>query len=146
MDAKRSFHKNRIMIFGTFDPLHKGHLNFFKQAKKIKKNSFLIVSVARDINVKKVKGSLPFLGEIKRAESVKLCKDVDLVVLGAIRNTLQHIQKHKPHIIALGYDQKEYVENLQKKLQKKGINVEICRLKAYMPHVYKSSIIKQKVV
>ena len=41
------------MVFGTFDGLHKGHLNFFKQAKKLAQKSFLIVSIARDLNVLK---------------------------------------------------------------------------------------------
>ena len=48
-------HKVKIMAFGTFDILHAGHLNFFKQARKLSKYPFLIVSVARDVNVKKIK-------------------------------------------------------------------------------------------
>ena len=39
------------MVFGTFDGLHKGHINFFQQAVKLAKNSYLIVSIARDKNV-----------------------------------------------------------------------------------------------
>ena len=46
--------RTKIMIFGTFDGLHKGHLNFFKQAKNFIQNSFLIVSIARDKNVYKI--------------------------------------------------------------------------------------------
>ena len=38
--------KTRIMVFGTFDGLHKGHLDFFKQAKNFIENSFLIVSIS----------------------------------------------------------------------------------------------------
>ena len=41
------------MVFGTFDILHQGHLDFFKQARKLVANPFLVVSVARDVNVKK---------------------------------------------------------------------------------------------
>ena len=57
----------RVMVFGTFDGLHQGHLNFFKQARNLSKNSYLIVSVARDKNVKKIKGRLPYLNEKKKA-------------------------------------------------------------------------------
>ena len=48
--------KTRIMVFGTFDGIHRGHLHFFKQARGLVKNPYLIVSVARDVNVKRIKG------------------------------------------------------------------------------------------
>ena len=40
------------MVFGAFDCLHPGHLDFFKQAKKY--GDYLIVSVGTDKNVKKI--------------------------------------------------------------------------------------------
>ena len=61
----------KIMVFGTFDGLHKGHIHFFNQAKNIVKNSFLIVSIARDKNVLKIKGKLPILNEIDRMNLVE---------------------------------------------------------------------------
>ena len=51
--------KIRIMVFGTFDGLHEGHLDFFKQARQLSKNPFLIVSIARDKNVKIIKKIFP---------------------------------------------------------------------------------------
>ena len=59
------------MVFGTFDGLHKGHISFFKQAKNLIKNSFLIVSIARDKNVIKIKGKEPKLSENERLILVK---------------------------------------------------------------------------
>ena len=41
----------RVLIFGTFDGIHEGHLNLFKQAKKY--GDYLIVVVGRDENIKK---------------------------------------------------------------------------------------------
>jgi len=132
------------MVFGTFDGLHKGHLNFFRQAKNLIKNSFLIVSIARDKNVKRIKGQLPFLNEKKRMALVKKCKLVDKVVLAGIRNHIPHIAKENPDIIALGYDQKAYVENLKKYLKNKGILVKIFRLKPYQEKIHKNHLLKQK--
>ena len=63
----------KIMVFGTFDGLHKGHLDFFRQAKNFIKNSYLIVSIARDKNVKKIKGDMPLLREKERAKLAKNC-------------------------------------------------------------------------
>lgn len=127
------------MVFGTFDILHKGHLNFFKQARRLSKNPFLIVSIARDVNVKKIKGHKPKNNERKRLAAVKLSKYADRAVLGGIKNYITHIIKQKPGIIALGYDQKAYTKNLKRDLTKRGLNVKIKRLKAFKPTIYKSS-------
>ncbi len=135
--------KEKIMIFGTFDFLHKGHLHFFQQARKLSKNPFLVVSVARDINVKKIKGQLPLQKENERVREIKKCPLVDRVVLGGLKNYIPHIKKERPDIIALGYDQIAYTENLQKNLAKHGLVIKISRLKSYKPHVYKSSILKK---
>lgn len=131
--------KTRIMVFGTFDILHKGHLNFFKQARFLSKKPFLIVSIARDVNAKKIKGHRPKNTERKRLLNVKTSHLVNKAVLGAQKDYITHITQHKPHIIALGYDQKAYTKNLKAYLTKQGLNVKIRRLKAYKPNIYKSS-------
>ncbi len=136
--------KTRIMLFGTFDFLHKGHLHFFKQARKLAKNPYLIVSIARDVNVKKIKGKKSVLPELKRAQAVKKLKIVDKVVLGGIKSFLPHIIREHPHIIALGYDQAAYTDNLRENLNKLGLNVKVKKLRPHKPHLYKSSLIKIK--
>ncbi len=136
------------MAFGTFDGLHKGHLDFFRQAKNCAKDSFLIVSVARDKNVLKIKGHYPSLNERKRLALVKkLIKKsrlVNKVVLAGAQDHIPHIIKERPNIIALGYDQKTYVKNLKKDLKNKGIIVKIARLKPYKEKIYKSRLLKIK--
>jgi FAD synthetase len=146
VETKKSAQKKqtRIMVFGTFDGLHKGHLNFFKQAKNLTKNSFLIVSIARDRNVFKIKGKQPILSEGERMNLVGKNKSVNLVVLSGLKNHIPHIVKMRPDIIALGYDQKAYVENLKKDLENKDIFVKIMRLKPYKERIYKNHLIKNK--
>ena len=136
--------KTRIMVFGTFDGVHKGHLNLFKQAKNLTKNSFLIVSIARDKNVLRIKGKKPDLSEKMRMSLIKKILLVDRVVLSDIKNHLPHILKARPDIIALGYDQKEYVQNLKKDLKNKGLLVKIVRLKSYKEKIYKNHLLKNK--
>lgn len=138
--------KTRILVFGTFDGLHPGHVNFFRQAKALANNPELVVSVARDANVKKIKGRLPKQAEKVRLKFVKKNSLVDLAVLGALRNYLSHIVQVKPDIIALGYDQKKYTDGLKEKLSNLGLKVKIIRLKAYKPERFKSSIIKKASV
>ncbi len=132
------------MVFGTFDGVHKGHLNFFKQAKKIAPRSFLIVSIARDKNVFKIKGELPEQDEKRRMVLVKKNKMIDKVVLSGVKNHLPHIIKERPDIIALGYDQKAYVKNLRKELKNKGLLVKTVRLKPFKEKIYKNQLLKTK--
>jgi len=132
------------MVFGTFDGLHKGHLDFFRQAKNFIKNSYLIVSIARDKNVKKIKGDMPLLREKERAKLAKNCGLADKVILAGLNNHIAHIVKENPDVIALGYDQKAYVKNLKKDLKNKGILVKIIRLKPYKEHIYKNHLLKNK--
>jgi len=136
--------RTKIMVFGTFDGLHKGHFNFFQQARKLAKDSFLIVSIARDRNVNKIKGKSPFLNEKERIILVKKCKLADKVVISGIKNHIPHIVKEKPDIIALGYDQKFYVKNLKKYLKNNGILVKIARLKPYNKKIYKNHLLNKK--
>src|SRR3989344_8745553 len=82
--------KKKIMVFCTFDGLHAGHLDFFRQARKLAPNSFLIVSVARDRNVFRIKGSLPVLNEKARRSLLQNCALVDKVALSGIKNHLPH--------------------------------------------------------
>jgi FAD synthetase len=136
--------ETRIMIFGTFDGVHLGHLNFFKQARKLDKNPYLIVSIARDINVKKIKKITTTYSESQRMELVKKSGLADRVVLGGKGNHITHIVKEKPDIIALGYDQRNYVKNLKKDLKNKGILVKIVRLKPWKAHIFKNHLLKKK--
>ncbi len=131
------------MVFGTFDGIHRGHLNFFKQAKKLAKNSFLIVSIARDINVKRIKDKIPDFSEKKRLVLVKKTRIADKVVLGGLNNYLSQIVKEDPDIIALGYDQRAYVKDLKKDLEINGLITKVRRLKPYKAHIYKNHLLKK---
>ncbi len=134
----------KILVFGTFDGVHKGHLNMLNQARRLSKNPFLIVSIARDQNVLKIKNKLPFNNEKKRQNLIKKTKLADKVILGSLNNYLDHIVKENPQFIALGYDQIHYTENLKKELKKRGINPKIRRLKPYKENIFKNSLLNKK--
>ena len=135
--------KTRIMIFGTFDGVHKGHLNLFRQARALAKKPYLIVSIGRDVNVKKIKNHTPDLSEKARMELVGKSKLVDKVVLAGKNKYSPHILKEKPQIIALGYDQTAYVAELKKDLKNKDILIKIVRLRPFKENIYKNHLLKK---
>lgn len=138
------FKKEKILVFGTFDGVHEGHLNMFKQARKLSKSPYLIVSIARDINVLRIKNKIPFNNEKRRQALVKKTGFADKVVLGSLKNYLTHIVKESPDFIALGYDQIHYTENLKKDLKSLGLTPKIRRLKPYKETIYKNSLLNKR--
>lgn len=131
----------RIMVFGTFDMVHAGHAHFFKQARALALKPYLIVSIARDKNVTRIKGERPRKGEADRMRLVKRNKLVDEVVLGQEDGYIEHILETNPDIIALGYDQKgEYVSRLERDLHNaRAAHIRVVRLQPHQPEVYKTS-------
>ena len=126
----------KVVCFGTFDILHPGHLSFFVQAKKFGKE--LVVVIARDKTVRKIKNKLPDNSEKDRQALVKGLEVVDRVVLGDLKDQMKVIKKEKPDMVCLGYDQKAFVDILRKTFPK----LKIVRLKSYKPKYYKSSKLK----
>jgi cytidyltransferase-like protein len=128
------------MVFGTFDMIHKGHEDLFKQARALFPDPHLVVSVARDSAVRRVKGAGARKSETERLAAIAAHPDVDEALLGDEEGYIAHIAKAAPDIIALGYDQTgEYVDNLKKDLQNAGIRAGIVRLKPYKEHIFKTS-------
>jgi FAD synthetase len=128
--------RKKVMVFGTFAILHPGHFYFFKQAKKY--GDYLIVVIARDATVKKIKGFLPKLNEKERLQIVGALNLVDKAVLGDKIDWYKVILKYKPDVICLGYDQKT-PNDFRGRLKKMKILAKIYRLKSYKPEKYKSS-------
>ncbi|MBU1018621.1 MAG: adenylyltransferase/cytidyltransferase family protein [Patescibacteria group bacterium] len=131
----------KVIAFGTFDYLHAGHENYLEQAKKL--GDHLTVIVARDATVRKIKGSDPDNRERQRLKKIKSLPSVDKALLGSKEDKFQVIRKIKPNIIALGYDQFVFTQQLQGLLIRNNLNTEVTRLKPYKPEINKSSIIKQ---
>lgn len=130
------------IVFGTFDILHKGHINLFEQAKQIAgQGSKLIVVIGRDLNVKQAKGSFPVNSETARLLAVKKSQIVDDAMLGDLKDRFAIIQKVRPDLICLGYDQKT-PDNFENELKKRGVKAEVVKLKAHEPEKYKSSVLK----
>lgn len=129
-----------VMSFGTFDHFHAGHESYLKQAKAL--GDILIVIIARDVTVKRLKGKLPDHNEVERFYTVKQNSIADKVVLGERGDKYAVIRKYKPDVIALGYDQFTFTFRLEKFFIDHKMSTKIVRLNPYRPEVYKTSIIR----
>lgn len=128
------------MAFGTFDIFHRGHENFLKQARE--RGDYLIVVIARDKTVLKIKGKLPRNNEKARLQTIIKSGLANEIILGSLTDKYKIIKKFRPNIIGLGYDQKAFTEKLEEKLKEYKLKTKIIKLKPYYPTKYKSSKIK----
>src|SRR3989338_230403 len=130
----------KVLVFGTFDGLHEGHKNFFKQAKEF--GDHLIAVVGRDSTIVKAKGRLPKFGEQERLKALQECGMVDEARLGNENMSPYIVIKEiNPDVICLGYDQTHFTDKLAAALKEMGLgHVKIERLKAFEPEKYHSSL------
>lgn len=126
-----------VMCAGTFDIIHPGHLFYLSEAKKY--GDRLVVVVARDKNSENFKGKAPAHSENERLERVRTLNIVDEAVLGSNGNIFDIMERVKPDVICLGYDQNVKKQEVEDELRKRSIKAEVIRIDAYLPNLYKSS-------
>lgn len=136
----------RVMIAGTFDIIHPGHIFLIDQAAKM---GDVYVIVATDRNREKYSGSPPIVPEEQRLEVIKHIKNVKEARLGREdNNTLKTVEEIDPDIILLGPDQKYDIKELKEGLKKHGIgDIIVKRLNEYYDKydLNSSSKIKEKI-
>ncbi len=130
-----------VMIFGTFDILHHGHLHLFQQVRKY--GDRVITIVARDTTVEKIKGHAAFHNEKERKAFLDHIDLIDKAILGDRRDVYKVIQTVKPDVICLGYDQETFVDALEEKIKEFDLQTKIIRLKPYKHERYKTSKVKK---
>ncbi len=131
----------KVMCFGTFDLLHEGHKFYLWEAKKL--GDFLVVVVARDDTVSEVKKQHPMNNEAIRLKNLQHLGIADKVILGNTGDKLRVVEEEKPDIVCFGYDQTSFTDNVKEKLHQRGLAVEVVRLPAHKPDVFKSSLLRE---
>lgn len=117
----------RVLVGGTFDIIHPGHVHYLSEASKL---GLVYAVVARDSTVKRVKGKEPINDEVSRLEVLSSLKYVYKAILGDEEDILKSVDKVKPDVILLGPDQPIDEDLLIRYAVSKGINVEVLRLPA----------------
>ena len=147
--ATKTKKRRVVLASGVFDLLHLGHVKFLEEAKKAGgKNSELIVIIARDHTVEKTKGRKPVMPENQRRSLVESLRMVDDAVLGFENFDIGTvIQKIKPDVVALGYDQVDMEKQVREYVAEHGLAVEVVRVgKFEEDELDSSSKIRQKIV
>lgn len=129
----------KILVFGTFDGLHPGHLFFLSQADK---RGELAVIIARDVNVERIKGRRPEQSEARRRAAVQKAFSRARVLLGELDDFFLPVITFQPDLILLGYDQKLPPKIRLADFAEAGIAVE--RAEQYMPEKFKSSLLRKR--
>jgi FAD synthetase len=139
--------KKKILIAGTFDLIHAGHIYLINEAAKL---GDVYVIVATDRNRELFSGESPIIPQDQRLEVIRNIKNVKEARLGRNDNdTLRTVEEIKPDIILLGPDQRYSIEILSKGLKEIGQeHIEVRRLKKYYDKysLHSSSLIKQKII
>ena len=138
-----------MLASGVFDLLHLGHVKFLEEAKKAGgKNAQLLVIIARDSTVQKTKGRKPVMPESQRLALVESLRVVDEAVLGLEDFDVGDvIERVKPDVIALGYDQVGMERLVREYVNKHGLDVKVVRLgKFENDELSSSSKIREKIV
>ena len=123
----------RVLVGGCFDIIHPAHIKMLAKAKELAGDGGeLIVVVARDKNVRRLKGREPVIPEESRRFIIENLKPVDKAVLGNEGDDLLEIVcEIKPDVIALGYDQPFDEEKLREALLARGLDIKVVRLPKY---------------
>lgn len=132
----------RVLAFGTFDPLHDGHRDYFRQARAL--GDELIVIVAHDKTILTAKQRVSRQSRQARLEVVAAEAYVDEALLGDIEpDRYELLSRLQFNVLALGYDQEpsdSIVRAILDRLGKK--DVHIVRLLPYQPDRFKSSLVR----
>ena len=133
----------RIVATGTFDILHPGHLYYLEESKKLGDELFVIV--ARDANVKHKPH--PIIPEDQRLAMVAALKPVDHAMLGDQTDMFVPIEKIRPHIITIGFNQMFNAENLSLQLAARNLSPEIVRISRFSEgDLCRSRLVIQRII
>ena len=138
-----------VLAAGVFDLLHYGHIRYLEEAKNAGgEGAQLIVIVARDETVRRLKGQIPIIPEDQRRAVIEALKVDDEALLGHEEmDLIQVIQQIKPDIVVMGHDQQGIKSQVEKVNQVLNANIEIVQLKQFgEADLNSSSKIKRRIV
>lgn len=130
-----------VLAGGVFDIIHPGHIYTLNAAKSL--GDTLVVVIATDKTAKKMKNRIPLHNQEQRKNLVNALSMVDLCIIGQEGDIFKTVEKVRPEIIALGYDQVHQEKFITDGCRKLNLNVKIARLQSPNPEISSSKIEKE---
>jgi len=130
-----------VFIGGGFELIHYGHVYTISKARSL--GDLLVVSVARDSTIRKRKNREPLVSEEDRVRLLSSLRDVDAAILGVEGDIYVTLQKVKPDIVALGYDQYHMEDEVMREAKRRGMKLRVVRLDSPYPNIKTTRILKE---
>lgn len=130
-----------VFIGGAFEVIHQGHLYTIDSAKAL--GDVLVVAVARDSTIRRRKKREPISGEVQRADMLSSLRQVDAAILGVEGDIYETLEKVKPDIVALGYDQHHAESEVAREAARRGLKLKVVRLDSPFPKVKTSALLRE---
>ena len=138
-----------VLAAGVFDLLHYGHIRYLEEAKKTGgPYTRLVVIVARDETVRRLKGTDPIIPEDQRRAVIEALKVVDEALLGFEDLDMDRVlQQIKPDIVVVGHDQEVIKAQVEKIKKARELDTKIVQILQFgEDDLNSSSKIKRRIV
>ncbi len=130
-----------VLAGGVFDIIHPGHIHTLNAAKAL--GDVLVVVVATGNTAVKMKKRIPLHAEEQRQELISSLSMVDLCLVGHEGDIFKTVEKVRPDIIALGYDQAHQEKFIVDGCKNLNLDVRVARLQSPIPEFSSSKIEKE---
>ena len=130
-----------VLAGGVFDIIHPGHIHTLNAAKAL--GDILVVVVATDNTSVKMKKRRPLHSQEQRQELVNSLSMVNLCLIGQEDDIFKTVNRVRPQIIALGYDQIHQEKFIREGCAKISLDAKVARLQSPIPESSSSKIQKE---
>ncbi|MEK0347511.1 MAG: adenylyltransferase/cytidyltransferase family protein [Nitrosopumilus sp.] len=130
-----------VLAGGVFDIIHPGHIYTLNAAKAL--GDVLVVVVATDNTSEKMKKRRPLHTQEQRQELVNSLLMVDLCLVGQEDDIFKTVNRVRPQIIALGYDQVHQEKFITDGCKRIDLEAKVARLQSPIPESSSSKIQKE---
>ncbi len=130
-----------VLAGGVFDIIHPGHIHTLNAAKAL--GDVLVVVVATDSTAVKMKKRKPLHIQEQRQELVNSLSVVDLCLIGQEDDIFKTVDRVRPQIIALGYDQVHQEKFITDGCKRINLDARVARLQSPIPESSSSKIEKE---
>ncbi|MGC8582296.1 MAG: DUF357 domain-containing protein [Thermoproteus sp.] len=118
----------KVLIAGTFELLHPGHISYMEQAWRLGR---VVAVVSRDTNAAKIKGRSISVPAENRARVVSSIYYVHKARIGYEDDMLRVVEEERPDVVLLGANQPFDERSLAEKFRRRGIEAQILRAEPY---------------